>query len=155
MDCDSSYAGVHILSWNMRENAQWHADQYIGVSIELGMHYLSNAMHFYQQPAPLPFEYDDLTSVWTRLNKLHLTYMAITVRELLWEWEHRFGHPHRVAGALRGITPLSLCRGTWVNPPLTVPDVFKWGSIPISYRLWYLNGPAGLTWMRRERPWWI
>lgn len=148
---------VFILSWDVDECARWHGDQHVGKMILEGTQLLCNAWWFIGGQAPYkPTHINHPCSVWARMNVEHWVYLRQLVLALGREFEHRFGKEHRSAVVARRLKVPPLGRMRWVNPPLVMPEQYHWGSVPSSYRLYYLHEKtAQHKWTRRAPPWWI
>lgn len=148
---------IFLLSWDVDECARWHGDKHVGKMALEGTQLLCNAWWFVGGEAPYrPTHMNHPCSVWVRMNVEHWIYLRQLVVALGAEFEHRFGKKHRSAELARKLPVPPLPHGRFIVPPLVVPEQYQWGSVPISYRLYYANDKKHLhQWTRREEPWWI
>lgn len=147
---------IFIMDWDVNRCAQWHGDKHLGKMILEGTQLLCNAHHWLGSPAPYrPTHMNHPCSVWARMYLDHWVYLRQLVLAMGREWTHRFGTTHKSATTAASLRYPNLPRG-WINPPLVVPEKYQWGSVPISYRLYYLHEKKAMhKWTRRKAPWWI
>lgn len=149
---------IFILSWDVEECARLHCDKHVRKMILESTQLLCSAMHFIgMDDVPYkPTHMHHPMAVWTRMNISHWIYLRQLALALCREYTYRWGKIHKCEGVILSLAvPELVTKRAFCKPPLLVPDDCKKHSVPLSYRLYYLNYKQHiLKWTKREIPAW-
>lgn len=147
---------IFILHWDVKQNAEWHCDKHVRKMILEYTQLLCTTLNYYGQESPYKSTHTNHpAAVWTRMNLLHWVYLRQLALALCAEYTYRWDKVHKCEGVIRSLPLPKIKRSLFCKPPLMMPDDCKKHSVPISYRLYYLNYKQHiLQWTKRERPLW-
>lgn len=166
---------IFFLHTNPRKCARWHCDKHVvkmileTCQLLYTCHWMVNGgidlvsapfLRDSQQRGYKKSHYNHPCSKWIRLSAFHYIWLATLGKELVREYQFRYGNKiHLCAVHLAWLLdhiPTGLNNKGWTDPFLAMPDIYKCGDAIASYRRYYIGAKSAfLDYTNRSKPHWL